>query len=64
MRDLPKYIYSRGGKQRGTVIGPTSRICFEGCRGTRIAVRWKGGKVTYPCSAGLVARWDGNLQIE
>lgn len=64
MNPLPKYIYSRGGKQRGTVIGPTSRICFEGCRGTRIAVRWKGGKVTYPCSSGMEPRKDGNWQIQ
>jgi hypothetical protein len=57
-------IYGRGGRNRGVIIGATDRMCFEGCRGVRLSVRWKDGRTTYPCSKGLILRNDGAWQIE
>lgn len=56
-------MYSRDGKLKGLVVNLTSRGCHEGCLGTRLAVRWPGKRITYPCSAGLTVRKDGDWQI-
>jgi len=58
-----KKIYSRDGTEEGIVLGETSRPCFEGCCGTRLAVRWEDKRITYPCSHGIVSRPDGSEQI-
>lgn len=63
MREAPKFVYARGGKEKGTCFGFSERACFEGCTGGRLNVKWKNGKRTYPCSAGTKVRADGNWQI-
>lgn len=55
-------IYCREGTEYGRPTGGT-RTCFDGCIGRRIAVRWPGGELTYPCSKGLFERDDGHRQI-
>lgn len=51
--DLPRHVVSRDGMLRGTVTGRTWRCQVEGCRGTRIEVRWPDGTTTRPCSKGM-----------
>lgn len=48
---MTKYIWSRGGNERGTIINEVDRWC-PACERfcTRLVVRWKGGKITYPCA--------------
>lgn len=51
-------VYGRRGtrfaRSAGTVIGGYTWCQMEGCRGVRVWVRWKDGRVTKPCSKGLV----------
>jgi len=46
----------------GEITG-TSLCRLEGCRGTRLHVRWQDGKRTYPCSKGCDLQKDGSLRI-
>lgn len=46
----------------GTVVG-LRRCTMEGCRGTRVGVRWPDGKLTWPCSKGLEAVAAGQYRI-
>lgn len=54
MTEAPKFIFSRDGKQKGRVVGKGKPCTLEGCRGWRYPVRWPDGKLTWPCSKGLV----------
>ena len=46
-------VISRDKKYAGKTTGGT-RVCgLEGCRGTRVGVRWSDGKLTYPCTADM-----------
>ena len=46
-------VISRDKKYGGKTTGGT-RVCpLEGCKGTRVGVRWSDGKLTYPCTAGM-----------
>lgn len=56
-------VYAAGGRGRGKATGSFHRCRLEGCRGVRIAVRWPGGRLTYPCTAGMEVRRDGRWQI-
>lgn len=58
-------VYERNGKGYGHPVTIfAKRPCrLEGCNGLRLPVRWKDGKVTYPCTRGLKTRRDGHLQI-
>jgi hypothetical protein len=47
-------IFTRDKKEKGKVVSHTSRTCHEGCGGTRLGVRWPDGRLTYPCSRGIV----------
>ena len=55
-QDHPKdsVILSTDGKMKGIVTGGQRRCRMEGCPGMRIATRWPDGKLTLPCSRGLV----------
>jgi len=46
-------VLSRGGTDEGVTTGGSYRCRLEGCTGLRIAVRWKDGHMTYPCSKGM-----------
>lgn len=53
-------VLSRGGSKEGVTTGGAHMCRLEGCRGMRIAVRWPGGRMTYPCTKGMSqrgARW-------
>lgn len=65
--ELPKFVCSRDGKQKGEVI--SSRCCrqVEGCTGLQLCVRWTGadGKKsrTWPCTKGMDATKDPDTWI-
>lgn len=50
-------IYGRKGTKyenvAGVVVGGYTRCSLEGCRGSRVWVRWPGGHLTKPCTKGL-----------
>jgi hypothetical protein len=50
-----KKILSKDGKSTGATTGSRQACRLSGCTGIRIAVRWKDGKITYPCTKGLNA---------
>jgi len=56
-------VFCRRGRVRGRIVGITRRPCFDGCGGLRLAVRWKDGKITYPCTKGMGITKDGSLKI-
>lgn len=53
-------IKSNDGAEVGTATGSTHRCTMAGCTGLRIATRWADGKVTYPCSKGLIFQSNGS----
>lgn len=52
-------IYSSDGLVFGVKTGGMRRCGLEGCRGTKLGVRWPDGKLTYPCTVGLVSHPTG-----
>lgn len=52
--EWPKFVESRDGLLVGRVTSASRRCRLEGCGGVRLRVVWPDGKVTYPCSRGLV----------
>lgn len=59
----PQYVFSREGDEKGRLTGG-SRFCrLESCTGRRLGVRWPDGKLTWPCTKGLVLREDGQYHI-
>ena len=56
-------IYARDGKTAGVLTGGTRQCTMESCKGERLGVRWKDGKLTWPCSGGMKLRKDFVLQI-
>lgn len=51
---IPKRVLSRDGALVGRTTGGSHFCRLEGCGGLRISVRWPDGKITYPCSKGMV----------
>lgn len=45
-------VISRTG-EIGKPTGGQRPCTLEGCLGIRIRVRWKGGKITWPCTHGM-----------
>lgn len=44
----------------GKVVSECAYDCtVEGCRGKRVSVRWEDGKLTKPCSVGLIPFGEG-----
>jgi hypothetical protein len=58
-----RIIWSQDGREYGERTGGTRRCPLEGCTGLRIYVRWPDGRITYPCTKGLIERSDGTWQI-
>jgi len=56
-------IYSSCGESFGVKTGGSHFCQLGGCGGQRIGVRWPDGKITYPCSKGLVPHSTGAEQI-
>lgn len=59
-------VYRRGGKGQPGVMAGGCRTCrqVEDCLGTQVPVRWPDGKITWPCTDGMVIRPDGAWQIK
>ena len=51
---LPKRVLGRDGKILGFPTGASYPCSQEGCTGRRIVVRWQDGRITRPCTKGLV----------
>jgi hypothetical protein len=49
-------VWGRGRKQQGHTTGGAKRCALEGCTRARVGVRWPGGKLTWPCTKGML--WD------
>lgn len=56
-------VYSTNGSTFGSKTGGARGCGLDGCGGRRIGVRWPDGKITYPCTAGLVSHSTGANQI-
>lgn len=54
-----KNIRSRDNNEVGKFTGSTKRCTLEGCSGVRFAVRWNDGKLTWPCSDGIISDRKG-----
>lgn len=58
----PTFVWNREHTEKGELTG-TSRMCpLEGCTGVRLYVRWPDGKITYPCTKGMIET-NGEYQI-
>jgi len=53
---LGEVVISRDGRSKGKTTGGERLCTMEGCRGTKVAVRWQDGKLTFPCTHGMT--WD------
>ena len=55
----------KGGRitRPGRVTGGARRCQLEGCLGRRIGVRWPDGRITWPCTRGMMVRRDGQYEI-
>lgn len=51
--ELPKYVVSRNYGMIGRCTGGTRHCMMDGCRGTRIGVRWPDGQLRWLCDRGL-----------
>ena len=58
-----RVIFSRSGNEFGVRTGGTRLCPLAGCNGLRIFVRWPDGRLTEPCTKGLIQRPDGQHQI-
>ena len=47
-------VLSRDRKKKGKTTGGSYRCRMDGCPGIRVGVRWEDGKLTYPCSKGML----------
>lgn len=47
-------VLSRTGKGVGHLTGAHHRCQMEGCLGLRLTTKWRGGKITNPCTKGMV----------
>lgn len=47
-------VISRDGTERGKTTGAHYHCSMEGCTGHRVVVRWADGKITRPCSKGML----------
>lgn len=56
-------VMSSDRVHKGVATGGTRRCHLEGCKGTRIAVRWSDGALTFPCTEGMRSINDKTLQI-
>lgn len=56
-------VWSRGRDYEGATTGTFRGCQMEGCRGTRIGVRWPDGKMTWPCTKGMILHENGIWEI-
>lgn len=46
-------VLGSDGASEGHTTGGSYACRMEGCRGTRLAVRWRDGTLSYPCTHGM-----------
>ena len=64
IRDMEiRSVRSRNGKTTGRPTGGLHPCTLEGCRGSRVAVRWPNGQITFPCTRGMNATKRGDWRI-
>lgn len=61
--DEYQFIWNREARERGQRTGGIRHCGLDGCTGVRVGTRWPDGKITWPCTKGLIARADGDWQI-
>ncbi len=54
MFDSGLTVISSDGKDKGMTTGAHYHCSMEGCTGHRVVVRWSDGKITRPCSKGMI----------
>jgi len=59
--NLPKKIWARDKELAGKPTGAQRRCQLEGCLGRRIGVRWPDGRITWPCSKGMLFSKTGKV---
>lgn len=59
----PIKVYSRDRLQVGTCTGSAYRCRLESCKGDRIGVRWADGRITFPCTEGMIHYKNGDMRI-
>ena len=47
-------VLNRNHSDWGTYTGITRFCTLTGCNGRRMGVRWRDGKITWPCSKGII----------
>jgi hypothetical protein len=61
----PTAVYAKKAEMKGRVVqGKTDSCEIEDCRGVALCVEWPDSKTTWPCTAGMFIREDGQWQIE
>ena len=61
----PTAVYGKDAELKGRVIqGRTDSCVIEDCKGIALCVEWPDGSTTWPCTAGMFIREDGQWQIE
>lgn len=53
------HIWARDCRTVGVATGTVTRCSMAGCTGIRIWVRWPDGRLTKPCSKGLLTHGGG-----
>jgi len=56
-------VLSKTRKETGIATGGSRRCTLEGCNGLRIGVRWADGRITWPCSRGMIQISNGRWKI-
>ena len=46
-------IINRTGSESGVITGGKYPCRQDGCRGRRVGIRWRDGKITFPCTKGI-----------
>jgi hypothetical protein len=52
-RKIPRFIWSRDHKAKGSTTGSWCHCRLDGCPGYRLGVRWPSGRLTWPCTRSL-----------
>lgn len=56
-----KHVISADGKETGDVTGGRRRCQMSGCGGVCLGVKWPDGRMSWPCTKGLVATTDKTI---
>jgi hypothetical protein len=57
-------VWDPTGSERGIRTGGWRHCQMEGCNGLRVGLRWANGRISWPCTKGLITRPDGQWQMK